>query len=103
MAGAARFIAGKVCRGISATSATNRAFYPPPGRKFWKSVAENQPIRVLGFPTISDKCHDPIPLAAESLGVLNVVPLETAKSDEYGHTMHEDCYVLRIWLKEATS
>jgi len=30
------------------------------------------------------------------------VPLETAKTDEWGKAVHEDCYVLRIRLELAT-
>jgi len=30
------------------------------------------------------------------------VPLEAAKTDEDGHAIHEDCYVLRLHLWKAT-
>lgn len=31
------------------------------------------------------------------------VSLESAKADEYGRTIHEDCYALKMKLKRATS
>jgi hypothetical protein len=32
-----------------------------------------------------------------------LVPLELAKSDEYGRAIHEECYALKMQLKSATS
>jgi hypothetical protein len=31
------------------------------------------------------------------------VSLEAAKADEYGRTIHEECYALKMRLKEATT
>ena len=31
------------------------------------------------------------------------VNLESAKADEYGRTIHEECYTLKMKLKRATS
>jgi len=31
------------------------------------------------------------------------VPLETSKTNEYGRAVHEDCYILRIKLEQATT
>jgi hypothetical protein len=31
------------------------------------------------------------------------VSLESAKADEYGRTIHEDCYALKMKLKQATT
>ena len=31
------------------------------------------------------------------------VSLESAKADEYGRTIHEECYTLKMKLKRATS
>ena len=30
------------------------------------------------------------------------VPLESAKTDEDGHAIHEECYILRLHLREGT-
>jgi len=30
------------------------------------------------------------------------VELETTKTDEYGKAIHEECYVLKVRLKQAT-
>jgi hypothetical protein len=32
-----------------------------------------------------------------------LVPLEIAKSDEYGRAIHEECYALKMQLKSATT
>ncbi|HXO30790.1 MAG TPA: hypothetical protein VN901_00400 [Candidatus Acidoferrales bacterium] len=32
-----------------------------------------------------------------------LVSVESAKSDEYGRTIHEECYALKMKLKQATS
>lgn len=31
------------------------------------------------------------------------VSLESAKTDEYGRTIHEECYALKMKLKQATT
>jgi hypothetical protein len=31
------------------------------------------------------------------------VSLESAKADEYGRTIHEECYALKMKLKQATT
>jgi hypothetical protein len=31
------------------------------------------------------------------------VPLETAKADEYGRAIHEQCYLLKVCLEDATT
>jgi hypothetical protein len=31
------------------------------------------------------------------------IVLETAKTDEYGDAVHEECYVLKVKLKQATT
>jgi hypothetical protein len=31
------------------------------------------------------------------------IPLETSKTDERGHAIHEGCYLLRLRLLDATS
>ena len=31
------------------------------------------------------------------------VPLESAKTDEHGQSIHEDCYVLKLQLQDASS
>ena len=33
----------------------------------------------------------------------NPVAMESAKTDENGHAVHEDCYVLKIKLEKATA
>jgi len=47
----------------------------------------------------------PIPKRQESVLVCWLcnkrVPVETAKTDENGAAMHEDCYLLRLHLREA--
>ena len=30
------------------------------------------------------------------------VKLETSKTDEFGHAVHEDCYILKVRLHRAT-
>jgi hypothetical protein len=30
-------------------------------------------------------------------------PLETAKADEYGRAIHEQCYLLKVCLEDATT
>jgi len=30
------------------------------------------------------------------------IPIETAKTDDNGHPIHEECYLLRVRLKRAT-
>ena len=32
----------------------------------------------------------------------NAVSIESAKADEYGRAIHEECYALKIKLKQAT-
>jgi len=31
------------------------------------------------------------------------VELETSKADEYGHAIHEECYLVKLHLKHATT
>ena len=52
-----------------------------------------------------DACAFPIPTKKTPVLVCwlcnKEIPLEIAKTDEYGQAIHEDCYLLRLHLKEA--
>ena len=53
------------------------------------------------FPSSRPRCSAPrIPVC----GICDKpVPIETAKTDEDGRAMHEECYLLKIHLEQASS
>jgi hypothetical protein len=48
------------------------------------------PLSVSNQPPVCPICHSP-------------VPLETAKTDEQGAAIHEQCYLLKVKLSEQTT
>lgn len=71
-----------------------------------RSIADARRITLPAFSAPTSIPQKVLPIASTSPMLCPIcsrkVSLETTRTDEYGHAVHEDCYVLKVRLHNAT-